>query len=926
MNKRLYFLPLFLSCIIGIAQQKATQKPITILQVPSMQQFCKIDENGTSILPSGRFVTPAGKLIRISHDPFGMAISPDGKKAVTLHNGVFTIVNLATLANTRVPSYNQKITSQLAHNPLSDTAFGLDLNTNKIITSPLKDGSFLGVAFASDSKTVYLSGGDNGAVIVYDIEHFKTLDSISLNGMVGKQLFEDSFTSDLLLNNNELLILDRGNFRLVRYNLINKKITASIPAGRQPFGLAISPDKTMAFVANVGVYAYPLIVGANKNNYDSLMISHHPYGDNTKEAIEGTEIEGRKIPGVGSPNAPEAMSVFVINLTTNKVVDKFKTGYQVGEMIEEVEVVGGASPNSIAVGKRYAYVTNATNDNISIIDYKQHKLLGHIAIKADKRIDKFRGLLPFGICLSKDETTLYVALLGFNAVAVIDVATKTTKGLIPTGWGPTRVQLSADEKELYVISCRGLGAGPNGGKDFVAPPQGTYIGDIQLGSFQKIAMPTKEQLFAYTQQTISNTFTATTISDDATNPLPPLPGLRESPIKYIVYITKENRTYDEIFGQMQNANGDSSLAKFGVNCEYTLPDSMRSKFKHLRVTPNHHKLAKTFSFSDNFYCDSDASIHGHHWMMGVVPNEWVEANSDVEKTTKLFSSAPGRRFPGSTGSMDPEDYAETGGLWEALERKHINFYNFGEANETAHVREEWMDTATGAAHGVMVPMQKALFTRTSHNYAGFNTNIPDQFRMNKFEEEFTKKWLIGKQLMPSLITMQVPNDHGAGIRPQDGYAYRSSFMADNDLAVGRILHFLSRTKYWKNMLVIVTEDDPQGGVDHVDAHRSILMMAGPYVKRDYVSHTHANFGAILKTIYNILGVPYVNQYDVTASLLQDFFTNKPDFTPYTLEQHDERIFNVNQAMKKYNRTIDWRKIMQGPAMDKVENIKKEFNK
>ena len=264
-------------------------------------------------MPSGRFVTPAGKLIRISHDPFGMAISPDGKKAITLHNGVFTIINLATLANTRIPSYNQKITSQLAHNPLSDTAFGLDSSTNRIITSPLKDGSFLGVAFAPDSKTVYLSGGDNGAVIVYDIEHFKTLDSISLNGVVGKQLFEDSFTSDLLLNNNELLILDRGNFRLVRYNLINKKITASIPAGRQPFGLAISPDKSMAFVANVGVYAYPLIVGANKSNYDSLMISHHPYGDNTKEAIEGTEIEGRKIPGVGSPNAPEAMSVFAIN-------------------------------------------------------------------------------------------------------------------------------------------------------------------------------------------------------------------------------------------------------------------------------------------------------------------------------------------------------------------------------------------------------------------------------------------------------------------------------------------------------------------------------------------------------------------------------------------------------------------------------------
>ena len=907
---------------------KAQHKKVTVLSVPAASQFCKIAPNGISVLPSGRFVTPAGDVIRITNKPFGMAISPDGKKAVTLHNGVFTIIDLATLQNTRVPGYNQKLVSPLTHEPLNTPAFKTDSVIQTIIPTALPQGSFLGVAFAPDSKTVYLSGGDNGAVIVYDIEKLQRIDSISLNGKVNGTDFDDSFTSDLLLNatNNELLILDRGNFRLVRYNIIDKKITASIPAGRQPFGLALSENKKTAFVANVGVYSYPLIRGMTKQNYDSMMISHHPYGDNTKESINGTEVEGKKIPGVGSPHSPEAMSVFTIDLTTNKIVDKFKTGFQIGEMIEEAEVVGGASPNSIAVGKEFAYVTNATNDNISIIDYKKHKILGHIQISVDKRIDKFRGLLPFGIRLSKDEKTLFVALLGFNSVAVVDVATKTTKGLIPTGWGPTRVQLSANEKELYIITCRGLGAGPNGGEGFVEPPQGTYIGDIQLGTFQKVPMPSVNELAAYTKQTISNTFISTVIADDKKNPLPALPGLNQSPIKYIVYITKENRSYDEVFGQMENAKGDATLARFGVNCAYTLPDSLKAKYAHLKVTPNHRKAAKQFSFSDNFYCDSDASIHGHHWMMGVIPNEWVEANSSVDKTANYFSKAPGRRFPGSTGSMDPEDYGEIGGMWEALERKKINFYNFGEANETAHVREEWMDTATGAGHAVMVPMQKALFTRTSHNYAGFNMNIPDQFRMNQFEDEFTKRWLKGKKPMPSLITMQVPNDHTAGARPEDGYYFPQSFVADNDLAVGRILHFLSRTKYWKNMLVIITEDDPQGGVDHIDAHRSILMMAGPYVKKGYVSHTHANFGAILKTIYNILGVPYVNQYDVTASLLQDFFTAKPDYTPYTLEPHDTRIFDVEKAMKKYGRSVDWHKIMQGPDMDDEDDMRKNHYK
>jgi YVTN family beta-propeller protein len=849
-----------------------------------------------------------------------MAISPNGKKAVTLHNGVFTIIDLGSLTHTRVPGYNNTINSPLTHSPLGGEE-PVQALPQKKLESVLPKGSFLGVAFAPDSKTVYLSGGDNGAVIVYDIEKFQRIDSISLNGKINGADYDDSFTSDLLLNDNELFILDRGNFRLVRFNIIDKKITASIPAGRQPFGLAISADKKMAFVANVGMYSYPLVEGMTEKNYDSMMISHHPYGNNTKESIEGTEVEGKKVPGLGSPNSPEGMSVFTIDLATNKVIEKFKTGFQVGEMIEEVEVVGGASPNSIAVGKQFAYVTNATNDNISILDYKRNKILGHIQIKVDKRIDQFRGLLPFGITLSKDEKTLFVALLGFNAVAVIDVATKTTKGLIPTGWGPTRVQLSKDEKEIYIITCRGLGAGPNGGAGFIAPPQGTYIGDIQLGSFQKVNMPSTAELATYTKQTINNTFVSSTVTNDIKNPLPALPALYKSPVKYVVYITKENRTYDEVLGQLKNANGDSSLARFGVNCEYTLHDSLRVRFPNLRVAPNHIKVAKQFSFSDNFYCDSDASIHGHHWMVGVIPNEWVEANSSVDKSAKHFSKAPGRRFPGSTGSIDPEDYAEIGGLWEALERKKVSFYNFGEANETAHVREEWMDTATGAAHAVMVPMQNALFNRTSHNYAGYNTNIPDQFRMNQFEDEFTKMWIKGKQPLPSLITIQVPNDHTAGIRTEDGYFSRSSYVADNDLAVGRILHFLSRTKYWKNMLVIITEDDPQGGVDHVDAHRSILMMAGPYVKKGYVSHTHANFGSILKTIYNILGVPYVNQYDVTASLLQDFFTDKPDYTPYTLEQHDGRVFDVEKAMKKYNRGIDWKKIMKGPEMDGCNDMR-----
>ena len=892
-----HFSRFFIILFFALALQASAQKTVQVLSVPGKDGFTHIDKSGKTILPSGRFVTPAGTTIQITNDPFGMAVSPDGSKTVTLHNGVFTIINNATLNNTRVPSYDNSI------------------------PSPLSRGSFLGVAFSTDSKTVFLSGGDNGSVIVYDVDKLQKLDSISLNGMFNGIDYEDSFTSDLILNesNNELLVLDRGNFRLVRIDLSTKKITASVQTGRQPFGLAISPDHQTAFVANVGMYDYPLLPDLTEKNWATMLLPYHPYGNDTKQSIEGYSVNGRKIPGVGSPLAPEAMSVYTINLSTNKVIDKFKPGHQIGQMVEGAEVVGGSSPNSIAVGSKYAYVTNASNDNISVIDYRNHKIVGHIPIKVDALIDHYRGLLPFGIALSKDEKTIYTALLGFNAVAVIDVDTKTTKGLIPTGWGPSRVQLSKDEKELYVIACRGYGAGPNGGKGFIEPPQGDYIGDIQLATFQKIVTPSEEELKAYTKQSVDNTFAKLSIQDDTSNPLPPLPSLRNSPIKYIVYITKENRTYDEVLGQLASGNGDSSISRYGVGVNlYDHGDTL----KNVDIAPNHLKVAKEFSYSDNFYCDSDASIHGHHWMMGVIPNEWVETNSSVDKTAKLTSKASGRRFPGSTGSMDPEDYAERGGLWEAMERSKVDFYNFGEANETAHNREDWMDTATGGGHAVMVPMQKALWPRTSHNYAGFNTNIPDQFRMEQFESEFTKLWLKGKKKMPSLITMQVPNDHTAGPRPEDGYPYHHSYVADNDIAVGRILHFLSRTPYWKNMLVIVTEDDPQGGVDHIDAHRSILLMAGPYVKRGYASHTHANFGSILKTVYNILGVPYVNQYDATASLLQDFFTNKPDYTPYTFVFPSKSVFDPQVSMKRYNRSIDWRKVEKGPEMDDEDDMKK----
>jgi len=198
--------------------------------------------------------------------------------------------------------------------------------------------------------------------------------------------------------------------------------------------------------------------------------------------------------------------------------------------------------------------------------------------------------------------------------------------------------------------------------------------------------------------------------------------------------------------------------------------------------------------------------------------------------------------------------------------------------------------------------------------------------MAMFIEEFNQKWINGKMQMPSMMTVIIPNDHGAGLRPKAGYKYRESYMSDNDLALGRIIEFLSHTPYWKNMMIVITEDDAQGGVDHIDAHRSLLLVISPWVKHKYVSHTHYSFGSIFKTFYNILGLPYLNQYDAGATDLGDFFTSHPDFTPYNALNVDKRIFDPQKALDPFDEDFDWEAVKNSPEMDDVDDMIRDRQK
>jgi hypothetical protein len=306
----------------------------------------------------------------------------------------------------------------------------------------------------------------------------------------------------------------------------------------------------------------------------------------------------------------------------------------------------------------------------------------------------------------------------------------------------------------------------------------------------------------------------------------------------------------------------------------------------------------------------------------------VEANTAASyggyRSYNPASRAPGSPgMNGTAGAIYPEDYNEAGSMWDHLERNGIEFFNFGCGImfEPAFYHDSFKEF--GIRYFANFPIPSPMFNRTSRAYATFNMGIPDQFRVSQFEKEFTERWGGAGKTLPPVLTLIIPNDHGAEERPEAGYPFRESYMVDNDLAVGRVVEFLSHSVYWKDMAIVITEDDAQNGVDHVDAHRSILMVISPYARRNYVSNVHYSFGSIFKTFWNILGLSYLNQYDATADDLADMFVDTPDFTPYTALPPDLRIFDPQKALTPLDEKFDWKGVEESPLMDNPRDMRKD---
>lgn len=906
----------FLSCNV---QDGTKNKPKWILSAPAGDEITAINYHGRTVIPNGRFISPVGKSIVTAPHPYGLTLSPDGNVAVTANSGTEPL----SITIIRGILSDQPEVQQVPPGPSTDEG---------VLASV-----FMGLAISPNNQTIYVAGGQENKIYLFDVQTGEKKGFIDCAESTDSTDYMHGYIGDLTLSKDgsTLYAVDQIGFRVVILDTETKALLHSVPVGRYPFGICLSPDEKKLYVANVGMFEYSYIKESKAKDAKVKAIGYPASAYGSKEMVSGIDNDTMHIPGLGNPNAVEAFSVFAISLENPKlpkVTAKIKTGHLVGALVEGIPAVGGSSPNSIVASDDFVFVSNGNNDNISVISINQDSVVNTIYLKPDDRLKQFRGVIPFGLAISPDQKHLFVAESGINAVGVIDIPSLKVKGHIPTGWFPSKIEVSRDGKKLIVANAKGFGSGPNGGASFSPGPEGSYIGSLMKGTVQVLDIPNEKQLKEMTKQVISNNFHFTKTNNSIfkkrkDNPIPLFPGERQSPIKHIVFISKENRTYDEVFGQIEKGSGDSTLARYGRGVSFSNRDRTDS-LSNVTVMPNHLSLARQFAISDNFYVDADVSADGHRWLVNTYPNEWCEtataASYGGNRNFKEDSKAPGVfAMNGAAGAIYPEDYNEAGSMWDHLDRHQIDFYNFGFSIMFEPALYKAENKYSGIEQYVNYPMPKPLFDRTSTSYPTYNMAIPDQFRIDQFIREFNAKWGNGTESMPSFMTVIIPNDHGAGDRPKAGFPFRESYMADNDLALGRIVEYLSHTPYWKDMLIVVTEDDAQNGVDHVDAHRSLLMLISPWVKRDYVSHVHVSFGSIFKTFWNILGMPYLNQYDAGATDLYDFFSATPDLTPYNALEVDKRMFDPQKALDPFDEKFNWKALKESPKIDNVEDMFKE---
>jgi YVTN family beta-propeller protein len=901
--------PVFaLAAAVALVVRSAPPPPRPYLRAPALNEYNTFNPGGTTIIGNGRLLTPIGTNFPVGRNPHNLLMSPDGETLFVVCDGTGYIVKGWTTASPVIDSF-------------SPGAGG-----------GRRRGTGAGAAFSKDGSLLYWSAGDNGRIHVINAAEKRTVGEIDLNTPVGGKTFEDSVAQDVALSTDGryLYAADVTNFRLAVIRLTDNRVVSSIPVGRYPYALTVSGTKV--FVAHIGQFEYspidppdPKLVKPGEMA-DPRGLGYPPFGYPSKEAEEGTIVEGRRVAGLGNPNALPAFSVYGVDAAdpeAPKVILREKTGLLIGAPTDSGKTVGGSAPNYVVSDTENVWVSNNNNDVLERISIANPQRKTKARITPSPLTAALRGVGPAGMVRSPDGRRLYVAETGINAVGVFDAQTLKEIGHIPTAWYPYRVVVSKDGRKLSVICFKGFGEGPSGGSNVPDSPFRSMRGVLTV-----LDVPSDADLTRHTRTVLANNgmVDRTAEKGELSSPLIPTePGTPSSEIKYVVFITKENHTYDAIFDRIPGAKHDPSLLRWGLTQTISAPN--QPTLNNVPVMTNHNALAREFSISDNFYMEPEASGVGHRWLVGVQPNNLMQMTYTLGWGFKSRTSAPGRRYSmGSNGSILPEEYPEAGSMWEHLASNGRTFRNYGEGYEFPGDEEVEKRATPGNIMVGNYPMSKVLYDNTCREFPIYNNNIPDQYRADVFIKDYTERFLSGRHKMPHFINIAICNDHGAGLNAAKGYPYLASWMADNDLALGRIVEFLSKTPQWKNMAIFVTQDDSGGEPDHVDKLRSVLLVISPYAKRGYVSHRHTTITSMHRTLYQILGIPALNMWDALANDFSDCFTTKPDFRPYTAKPVDPRIFDPRKAKNPKDPTYAQARRMPSPTRmddpDEMEEIER----
>jgi YVTN family beta-propeller protein len=553
--------------------------------------------------------------------------------------------------------------------------------------------------------------------------------------------------------------------------------------------------------------------------------------------------------------SPDGSVAYVSNWGEESV-----TAIDLGTRTAIGQIKVGTHPNALATNpvaaRHQVAVANGDSDTISLIDTSTNEVTRTISLAPFKNAPV--GTQPNALAFSPDGETLYSANAGDNDVDVISVS-GGVRGMIPTAWYPTAIDVSNNGKTLFIANAKGLGDGPNPNyKQGVFGPPNQYAPAMMHGTLQIVTVPGEGQLEKYTEQVRKNDGFGE--NEEMDSAIIPQRAGQDSPIKHVIYVVKENRTYDQVFGNLGRGNGDPTLTLFGDES-----------------APNIRALAQHFVLLDNFYAASEVSADGWSWSTEATANTYdqktfPENYSDVNRGRAY--DWEGGNYAAAAGRNPKDSY-----LWDRLADHGVSFRNYG------------FFTQFGTTPPNVMPAQTApnLVGRTDPSFEGYNLTFADSplsplatsakpSRISEWQREFAG-YVANPSTFPTLEFVRLPNDHTAGTRP--GAPTPRAYVADNDYALGLLVQTVSHSPFWKDTAIFVVEDDAQDGPDHVDAHRTEALVISPYTQAGRIDSTFYSTVSMLHTIELIVGVQPMTQFDAGATPMWKSFTTHPNFAPYT---------------------------------------------